>query len=256
MNVINLKTVRNIRDFGGIVNKEGRRIKEHCFIRSAALDSLSKDELKKLTDTYRLKTVIDLRTNLEKEEKPDAINDDINYYHLPPVDELIAGLTHENAADKKAILDNIPDMPELYRKVANNETAVSQMKKVFEVIVNAKDGEAVLWHCSEGKDRCGITSALLLSLLDVDRETIFEDYLYTNKVAHKRATKMAALVFLVTRDRIKTKQVWYAFAADRSFLEAAFDEMEKRNGSVEKFLEESLGITKEMKENFKNRFLE
>jgi hypothetical protein len=35
----------------------------------------------------------------------------------------------------------------------------------------------VLFHCSAGKDRTGVATALLLSALGVDRETIIQDYL-------------------------------------------------------------------------------
>ena len=40
----------------------------------------------------------------------------------------------------------------------------------------------VLWHCTEGKDRCGLLSAVLLLALGVERSTILEDYLLTNHV--------------------------------------------------------------------------
>ena len=33
----------------------------------------------------------------------------------------------------------------------------------------------VLWHCTEGKDRCGLLSAVLLLALGVERSTIMED---------------------------------------------------------------------------------
>lgn len=41
---------------------------------------------------------------------------------------------------------------------------------------------SVLWHCTEGKDRCGLLSAVLLLTLGVKRSTIMEDYLLTNRV--------------------------------------------------------------------------
>lgn len=42
MKNIKLQGAKNIRDFGGIVNREGRRIKEKRFLRSSALDGLTK----------------------------------------------------------------------------------------------------------------------------------------------------------------------------------------------------------------------
>lgn len=54
------------------------------------------------------------------------------------------------------------------RDIVTDDYSVSQLKKVFEVIADTDREKAVLWHCTEGKDRCGITSALFLSLMNVD----------------------------------------------------------------------------------------
>lgn len=48
------------------------------------------------------------------------------------------------------------------------------------VILQQEEG-AVLWHCSMGKDRVGVGTALLLYALGVPMETIMEDYLRTNR---------------------------------------------------------------------------
>lgn len=49
---------------------------------------------------------------------------------------------------------------------------------------------AVLWHCTEGKDRCGLLSATILFLLDVSEDDVMEDYLKTNKAAITRVEKL------------------------------------------------------------------
>lgn len=49
---------------------------------------------------------------------------------------------------------------------------------------------SVLWHCTEGKDRCGLLSAIILFLLDVSEEDVMEDYLKTNKAAIRRVEKI------------------------------------------------------------------
>ena len=55
--------------------------------------------------------------------------------------------------------------------------------------MNKKNG-AVLWHCTEGKDRCGLLSATILFLLDVSEDDVMEDYLKTNKAAITRVEKL------------------------------------------------------------------
>ena len=48
---------------------------------------------------------------------------------------------------------------------------------VFRTIAHAREG--VLFHCSAGKDRTGVVSALLLLLCGVEEKTIVEDYMLT-----------------------------------------------------------------------------
>lgn len=255
MNKIDLKGTKNSRDFGGIKSKDGRVIKPFRFLRSDSLQNLTEDDLKKLDKTYNLSVVIDLRTEMEREEKPDIIGKNVKYFHIPLIDELIPGLTHEQAADKKAMLDLIPDMMELYKKLITEESSIEQLKKVFEVIISQDENSSVLWHCTEGKDRCGITSALFLSLLDVDREEIIKDYLDTNKAAYKKAAKLVLIVLLLVHSVKKAKRVWEAFTVDRKFIQSVFDELDEKYGSVDNFFEQKLGITKQMKEEFKNKVL-
>ena len=46
---LNFKTVRNIRDLGGIPNKEGKFIKNKLLLRGGDLASISQDELIHIT---------------------------------------------------------------------------------------------------------------------------------------------------------------------------------------------------------------
>ena len=45
------------------------------------------------------------------------------------------------------------------------------------IVDNAQGGS--VFHCSAGKDRTGMAAALILSALDVPRQTIIDDYMLT-----------------------------------------------------------------------------
>ena len=64
MNKIYLKGANNARDFGGIKNAEGKTIKENLFLRSNALDKLTKKDVEVLK-AKNIRTIIDLRTYVE-----------------------------------------------------------------------------------------------------------------------------------------------------------------------------------------------
>ena len=46
---------------------------------------------------------------------------------------------------------------------------------MFREIIDLPEGEALLFHCSQGKDRTGCAAMLILSALGVDEETATED---------------------------------------------------------------------------------
>ena len=61
-------------------------------------------------------------------------------------------------------------------------------KQFFEeVVASAKEGKAVLWHCTAGKDRTGIEAMLLMAALGCDYSTILNEFLQTNVYYEEKA---------------------------------------------------------------------
>jgi len=256
MKKINLKGADNARDFGGTVNKKDQTIKSKMFIRSNCLYRLTEKDVSILRDEYHLAKIIDLRTDEEVAEKPDITVPGATWIHIPIFNQNTLGITHEKSERKKAAsLSNIPKMTELYKIVVTDEYSISQLKKVFEAITEDTSG-ATLWHCTEGKDRCGIVSALFLALLDVNKTTVTYDYLLTNKVSKKRATKYFWKVLLLTFNFKNAVKIRSVFSADAEYLCAAFDAIKQEYGSVNKFIEKKLGISEETKEKMQKICLE
>ena len=170
--------IKNIRDLGGIRTKNGKEIKKGCMIRSANLSEAEEH------DMVGISTVIDLRTQGEKDEKPDMVYGR-QYLELPIFESITAGISHEKGAEKKGVFDMRP----LYRWLVREHT--DSFKKVLsEIMRHDYSKGAILWHCSEGKDRCGLTTALILEMLGVDKNVIMEDYLKTNEVNISKAQKI------------------------------------------------------------------
>ena len=255
MQIIRLKGAANIRDFGGTKTMDGRTVKSGMFIRGSALDKLTDSDLKFLEKTCRVRTVIDLRTPPELEERPDKRIPGAVYHHFSLLDESLYGISHEKAFDDPDIVRKVPDMKKLYADISNTEFAVNSLKQAFDVILSPVDG-AVYWHCKEGKDRCGIVSALFLTLLGVDPADIVRDYLKTNRVARKKAV----LAFVGSLIRFKSfsdaQKIYGIFLAKESFLFASLNAFREKYGSMEAFFKERLGISDEQIEALKNRCLE
>ena len=253
MSEIRLKSIVNIRDFEGIVTADGKDLKRGHFIRSSALYHLSPDDRKILFEEYRVRTIIDLRTEAEVAEKPDSYPKGVNYINIPLIDEATAGITHEQRQNRD--LSAVPEMSDLYRLVVTNEKSVGNFKEIFRLILSNYEKGAVLWHCTEGKDRCGLVSALFLFLLGVEREEVTANYLMTNLYNTWKARKYYYLILLYKWNRSLAKKVRGMFIADESYLDAALDAIDRKYGSIENFLKNELGITDIQRDKLKSFYL-
>ena len=66
------------RDLGGIKNKEGKTIKPNMIIRGKSLYKIKEKDVQMLK-SYNLSKIIDLRTAVEIDEKPNVKIDNIKY---------------------------------------------------------------------------------------------------------------------------------------------------------------------------------
>jgi protein-tyrosine phosphatase len=78
----------------------------------------------------------------------------------------------------------------------------------------------LLFHCSAGKDRTGLASALILHALGADRETVMEDYLASAEHLRKHYTPY-----------LETKPYMVPYMTVREeYLLTALAEIEKHGG--------------------------
>ena len=241
---VHLDTVSNIRDLGQTPAARGRLIRPGCLIRSAHLGSASREDISTLKALMKVDTVIDLRTNEEQREKPD-LTDGISHLSVPVFDSLREGITHE--ARQKP--DRPPDMADLYAFMMRDKNCRSRFRRALDIIM-AHDYTkgSVLWHCSEGKDRCGMLTALVLLALGASRETILRDYLATNETNIPKAEAVYDRL-RASRGEEFARGVYKAFIADERYFDAAWDAM----GSD--YLTATLGLESEDILKFRDRIL-
>ena len=248
MENIKFRGIKNTRDLGGM-KVEGGRVKEKMLIRSSYLAFASDEDIAKLVFDYNLKTVIDVRTSTEIQEKPNVRAAGVEFLEMPIFDSSIPGMTHE----AKQNLDGIPDMTKLYAAVMRGES-VYNLAEVIRRIVLADEGDyAILYHCTEGKDRTGMITAILLSLLGAKREDIIEDYLFTNKVNKKKAVKYYLLVKYLKFNKTAAEKVRGVFLAKEEYINEIFRAIDELWGGIDGFREQVLKLTKEDIENFRRR---
>lgn len=204
--------ISNFRDLGGIKTKAGKVIPEGKLFRSASLHQSLPQDLEGIS------AVIDLRTETERERLPDSVPDHIAYYTIPIFDEATAGITREKA------LSSVPEMVPLYRKmVVSCQPAIQQVLSVIQSHDFSAGG--ILWHCTAGKDRCGLITAYVLSSLGVSKENIMADYMISNESCVPEAEAMIVNLSGKALSEAEREGIRDAFIAKEEYLQAAFDEM-------------------------------
>ena len=79
---IEFERIQNARDLGGLRVSDGRVIASGLLIRSANLAEATEADVRILREKYHLAKIIDLRTEVERSEKPDAAMDDVEYLQI------------------------------------------------------------------------------------------------------------------------------------------------------------------------------
>jgi len=157
----------NFRDLGGYRTADGRMVAWRTLFRADGLNRLTDADVAQLGD-IGLATVIDLRTPDEAEQRGRFPVDrvPVTYLGLPLTDVLPAN-------------EELPDWKEAAYVASRYGAMVSEGGPVLTSAIQAlATGDALpaVMHCSAGKDRTGVLSALILAFLGVPDETIVADY--------------------------------------------------------------------------------
>jgi protein-tyrosine phosphatase len=185
--------VRNLRDAGGFATSDGGRVGLGLLYRSASLCELGPDGAARLA-ALGLRTVVDLRSAEEVGYWPNQRHDLdfelVSLPTLPPFDANaepsavsgnpetaageIADSVHGGDGDGDAA---VPGLEVMYAYMA--DTAGPPIVACIRRLI-APEALPALVHCAVGKDRTGVTVAVILSVLGVDTADIDADYTLSN----------------------------------------------------------------------------
>lgn len=253
---INFEGIQNARDLGGLRTTDGRTIAPGRLLRSANLAQTTTADAINLHEQWRLAKVVDLRTETERSERPDVVPESVAYLPVPVFDEQVAGISHEKSAGANKIGMMIPKMEELYRLMATGGSCRRNLGRAAECVMEHDFTEgSVLWHCTEGKDRCGLLTVILLSALCVDREQIMEDYLLTNEVNGPKAEMYYRQMLSAGKDESEAAAVKDAFLAKASYLSEVFSAIDEQYPDMETYLCEGLSVPRESIVRFRKNIL-
>lgn len=252
--ILELEGVPNFRDYGGYATACGRGLKPARLFRSGNHHRATEADLEAMAG-LGLAVIVDLRRRAEREREPSrrwpgfaatVIENDIGDVGRPWEEELKgADPTVEFfRACSRGWYQRNPFEPRLIDLYARYFAALA-------------DGEgAVLVHCAAGKDRTGLLVALTHHLAGVHRDDLVEDFLLTNSaVSASHAPLVAELITRHTGRAPSDEALRTAMGVHSGDLEAAFEVMTDRCGSLDGYLETALGVDARTREAVAQRLL-
>ncbi|GAA2138904.1 tyrosine-protein phosphatase [Streptomyces synnematoformans] len=253
-----LTGVRNFRDVGGLPTVDGGQTGHGRLYRSGHLAHATAEDAVFL-GSLGLRTVFDFRNAADiRLDGPDIDLPGVQNVNMPLNDPA------EGKEFWKLVRDG--DIPTL-RSLLGDGKAAARMEDSYRAMILGRNAEhsrvlhtladggtPALLHCAAGKDRAGLTVALALLAVGVEREAIETDYLASN-AQHRR--------YRVTRGEQAQggtspevmELLSPLFDARASYLGAAFDTIAERWGTVDRYLREALRLSDTARERLRERLL-
>jgi protein-tyrosine phosphatase len=254
-----LKGAPNFRDLGGYETADGRHVVWGKLYRAGSLAKLTEEDYAQL-NSLGIQLICDFRTADERKAEPTKWQGTSPTVELLPIGEEDGAMGLSAFAEilRKRVgsAEMKSELVNFYAKVPI--AAAHQYRQAFSRIL-ALDAP-ILWHCSAGKDRTGVLSAFLLTMLGVPRETVVADYELTNRYYfdERRLPMMAAgirgmmhLDFDVDPEILRP-----ALRAEPEYIQAAFGAVEANYGTFDRYRREALGISDEQVRVLRKRYLD
>ena len=234
----------NFRDIGGYLNQDRKRVKKGLYFRAGRQDRMSDEDLSQLSD-LKISTQIDLRRPDEVLEQGKGPLESMgaNYINIAVIPEggsdQLSRLVGDTAISGRRYLGYLEFGPTSWLRLFG--------------ILSDEDNLPVVLHCTAGKDRTGVSTAFLLSVLGVSRDVIEADYLLTNLDTERQADFIEGTVGYP--DGYDRKKMIDVAGVPKDAMKDFLDGVESKWGSVIEYLEK-IGVTHDQMDEIRTNFLE
>jgi protein-tyrosine phosphatase len=168
---ISFNSISNFRDLGGYQTRNGDVVAWHHIFRSGQLNHMTESDFNILSKELGVTSVIDLRSDLEikKDGLGRLTNLPIQYHNISLIPD---------SGDRKANIERykgFTDMGQYYAHLVQKPDVGEKLIEALEIIAEPAN-HPLVYHCAGGKDRTGILTIILLSIMGVPDDDIIADY--------------------------------------------------------------------------------
>jgi len=259
---IALQGASNFRDFGGYSTADGRSVKWRRLYRSDRLSDLTAADYATL-GPHGVRFVYDLRRGSEVEASPTVWLGEAapTVIHAPIFnDEAGPNAFQRVSADAAARHD--PDvaraiMSQAYVRMVTEPAPLATLGRIFARLAEPEAFPAV-FHCAGGKDRTGVTCALILGVLGVGREDIADDFMLTGKyydATGHLSRRVGQVVAEADLGFWSEAALMPIFGVERAYIDTALDLVEAAGGT-DAFLVDRAGVAPQALDRLREQLLE
>ena len=254
--ILPFTTVYNFRDFGGYSVDGGTKVASGRLFRSAHLNELSGEDIERFND-LGISTVVDMRYAPERERQPNRLPEgrDITTLAFEAVEgqETLAVAPHEAFLEHDLVTakDAYNYMLGSYARRPSDPAFQKLVRRsLFHM---AETGASVLVHCAAGKDRTGTLVALIQTILGVESNAIFEDYMLTMSAVDMEALLAMAAAKISKRygRNYQPDMLRPLFSVSEDYLTQSLNAM----GDVKTYLTNIIGISDEQMSAIRSHYL-
>ena len=260
--------IENAREMGGLVMQDGRSIRPGKLVRSAHLNTASDNDVALLKDRFQLTDVFDFRFDAEITGTPDREMDGVQNTHLSTlpqafVDGFSTGRADTTQIQVSGFMERLAKYAfdsraqeigrRLYPAIVMDSTSQQRYGAFLRGVLDARGG--VLWHCSQGKDRCGWGAAFVLAALGASRETIVEDFNLSNVYYANQIEAISQKVIEMGGGEAELAFIRAMVGVSTENFKSTLDLIDSQYGSLSAYLEKALGFTAQDQEKLRSKLL-
>ncbi len=237
---VEIPSVENFRDLGGYPAAGGKTVRWGRFFRSAVVNGLSQAEQATLAG-MRIAQVFDFRAAPEADANPDALAEGTRYRNVPAFthEGLAAKLVEMDLAERMSLIRTREDATPVRAMFTAIYAELPFANAAYRQVFDALDEESclpLLQHCTAGKDRTGVCSALILLALGVLRETVLEDYLLSAPYRAESNAKLIAYFAAKGASEAALELGTELISVTPAMLNRTLEAIDARYPSIEAFL--------------------